>query len=355
MTPHRGDRAGNPLEPTSGVSRRADAFDVVVIQKQTALERYTRRALNVDFLEYVEQGGGSLENLKVAHDDHVAARRVVVDALASRGLTAVFWNLDELASLGTPVFRPDTGEQGLRPRRKLVVSLGGDGTLLHASHYVGGDVVILGVNSCPPHSVGALCAATRETFPSLLDAALSGDAPLVETRRLLVRTSENHLLPLALNDVLLCNQHPAATSRYQISVTASQAEAGAEQAEALGTALPLHTEGQLSSGLWVAAPAGTSAAIRGYGLPPLPLDSPSFHVAVREPYNPPQVGTTTPTPYALERFTLNGDVEALSLFCRMRTGLVCVDGPDNGCLLGFGVRIEISMPQQTTLRLIPRS
>jgi NAD+ kinase len=333
----------------------ASDVDIVVIQKQTALERYTRRALNVDFLEYVEQGGGSLDDLRESHDDHVAARRVVQNALSARGLTYVLWNLDELALRGLTPFRPSfaatPGTPGIRPRKGLVIALGGDGTLLHASHYVGEETLLLGVNSCPPHSVGALCAATAPTFSTLLDAALGGYATVVPTRRLLVGTSDGHALPLALNDLLLCNQHPAATSRYQISVVQECDPPSYGE----GTCVPLRMEAQLSSGLWVAAPAGSSAVIRGYGLPQLPLDSHAFHLAVREPYVGMEERAFAPNGgYQLDRLTLNGDLESLSLFCRMRTGLVCVDGPDNGIRLGFGARVTISMPSETALRLIPR-
>lgn len=329
-----------------------DSADVIVVQKQTALERYTRRALNVDFLEYVEQGGGSLEDLKVAHDEHTETREVVLQALAARGLSTVVWNLDELSASGTPFFLPASGgfgrstaTEGLVPRKRLVVSLGGDGTLLHASHHVGGDVRVLGVNSCPAHSVGALCAAKRESFARMLDDVLSGATKALSTRRLLVETSENHRLPLALNDVLLCNQHPAATSRYQISVVPEADENGC---------VPLRTEAQLSSGLWIAAPAGGSAVIRGYGMPVHPLGSRTFQIAVREPYFASGVSPSQPPPqYTIDRLELDGDRESLALFCRMRAGLVCVDGPDNGVRLGFGARVRLSLGESTALLLVP--
>ena len=48
----------------------------------------------------------------------------------------------------------------------LVVAVGGDGTLLAASHNVV-DVPILGVNSAPGHSVGFFCAAKRPTFRAM--------------------------------------------------------------------------------------------------------------------------------------------------------------------------------------------
>jgi NAD+ kinase len=315
--------------------------EVIVVQKQTALERYTRRALNVDFLDYVERGGGSLENLREAHDSHVECREKIEHFLHQKGLSYALWNLDELSQQGLPFYLPGHAD-GLKPHCSLVVTLGGDGTLLHASHFVGGSVRLLGVNSCPSHSVGALCAARAENFAEMIESSLDAlpQESLRRVRRLWVRTSEHHSLPLALNDVLLCNQHPAATSRYRLSVVSrGQGDDGS---------VPFHSEGQLSSGLWIAAPAGGSAVIRGYGLERLPMESEKFQVAIREPYLPP----TGQQKYDLDRLTLDGNQDSLSLFCRMRAGLVCVDGPDNSVMIGFGTRINISLPEESELRLV---
>ena len=50
----------------------------------------------------------------------------------------------------------------------LVVTVGGDGTLLAASHDVGPDSALLGVNSSPNHSVGFFCAAKKGTASRML-------------------------------------------------------------------------------------------------------------------------------------------------------------------------------------------
>jgi hypothetical protein len=57
----------------------------------------------------------------------------------------------------------------------LVVAVGGDGTLLAASHNVAG-VPILGVNSAPRYSVGFFCAAARRGLGVTLAKALDGAA-----------------------------------------------------------------------------------------------------------------------------------------------------------------------------------
>ncbi len=306
--------------------------DIAIVQKQTALERYTRRALNIDFLEYLEKAGQSLDSLVASHDAHMRARELLLQLLAERNLSHTLFNLDELQESGLKFHDEDFPyETGIIPKQKLVLSLGGDGTLLHASHYVGGDVNLLGLNSCPGHSVGHLCRAIPATFSKALDSFFKKKMRVQEVRRLKVVTSQGHSLPLGLNDLLLCNRHPAATSRYQLSVTSSR------NAE---------SEKQLSSGIWISAPAGSTAAISSYGLPRLELNSQQYLLAVREPY------VALGASLRLEKRVLDGRHDALTLFCRMRQGMVCVDGPDASALLGFGESVRISLPDSSRLNLV---
>ena len=58
----------------------------------------------------------------------------------------------------------------------LVVTVGGDGTLLAASHHVG-SIPILGVNSSPEHSVGFFCPAHLGNLLPMLERALDGTLP----------------------------------------------------------------------------------------------------------------------------------------------------------------------------------
>src|SRR5262249_51618617 len=82
----------------------------------------------------------------------------------------------------------------------LVISVGGDGTLLNASHYVR-DGMVIGVNSAPGDSVGHFCAANRENFAERLDAILDLKWRPVELARLQVTLDRKPLPELALNDV----------------------------------------------------------------------------------------------------------------------------------------------------------
>ena len=310
---------------------------VLVVEKQTALERYTRRALNVDFLEYIEQGGGSLDALKQAHQDHVACRTALLDYLQEKNVSHVIWNLDELSQREIPFFH--SSADGIQTQIGLVLSLGGDGTLLHASHYVGGTATsLLGINSCPDHSVGALCGAgpvgSESDFRHALDKILGNSSAPRTVQRLSATLSEGPVLPLALNDILLCNQHPAATSRYEVRVQRKNQE-------------PL-VEGQHSSGLWVSTAAGSSAAISGYGLPLLPLEGKDALLAIREPYQ--RQGK-----YLLDGLQIPLQDQTIEVFCKMRAGLVCVDGPDHCALLGFGTTLRLQSPNWASLQLFSKA
>src|SRR3954470_9537821 len=101
----------------------------------------------------------------------------------------------------------------------LIVSVGGDGTFLAASHHVS-DGLILGVNSSPQHSVGFFCACTRENFAETLGGVASGKVKVVELARLEIHINQERLPHLALNDVLITHQNPGATSRYALKVGA---------------------------------------------------------------------------------------------------------------------------------------
>lgn len=297
-----------------------DNVDVIVIQKQTALERYTNRDLNIDFLDYLSQDNQGREKLNFAHDSHVKSRNILIHSLNKLNMSYVMLNLDELKQNKLNFFDEKLPHSGLMPKQKLVISLGGDGTLLHASHHVGGDVELLGINSCPQHSVGHLCAIhpchTLETLGQIL---IEKKRPSQLVKRLRVKLSNNtHNVPLALNDILISHKHPAATSRYQISILNTEGHV-------------VQSEKQLSSGLWISTAAGSTAAIASYGLPAQALTSHKLLLACREPY------AAKGENMQLNKFTVDGQTHSLSIFSRMRQGMICLDGQ----ILAFFLVLEI--------------
>jgi NAD+ kinase len=309
--------------------------DVIIVQKQTALERYTKPSLNIDFYDYLAQDNQVTQNLHSAHQTHVTSREYLLTALKALGLTYVIFNLDELSTSQVDFFDENIPSSGLCPQKKLVISLGGDGTLLHASHHVGAQIKLLGINSCPEHSVGHLCSTLPHTIENDVSRALSFSSQDVTPVRRRVDLPNSKPLPLALNDALVCHLHPAATSRYQLSVIDSQGQV-------------LTNEKQLSSGLWVANAAGSTAAISTYGFESIPLQSSQIRVACREPYLPKKEDLK------LGKFSIDSDTEHLSIFSRMRQGIVCLDGPDFCAQFGFSDTIKIHAPQSASLLLIQK-
>jgi NAD+ kinase len=191
----------------------------------------------------------------------------------------------------------------------LVVTVGGDGTLLAASHHVGSQP-LLGINSAPSHSVGFFCAAEKGSVEQALSRALSGRMRVLELARMEVLINGTSVTRRVLNDALVCHHSPAATSSYLL-------EYGGR------------VEEQKSSGFWIGPAAGSTAAQRSAGGRILPLRSKRLQLVVREPYTP-----------ASERLRLTHllvpDGHEVRVRCKMQGARMFVDGPHAPIDLAFG-------------------
>ncbi|XP_068640701.1 probable NADH kinase [Aristolochia californica] len=167
----------------------------------------------------------------------------------------------------------------------LVISIGGDGTLLQASHFMDDSIPILGVNSDPTkpeevkelsgefdatRSTGYLCAATAGNFEQVLDEILEGQMAPSDVSRISISLNGQVLSTYALNDVLIAHPCPATISRLSFL---------------------MKTDGQVtsplvncrSSGLRVSTAAGSTAAMLSAGGFPMPILSDDLQYMVREP------------------------------------------------------------------------
>src|SRR5207247_2193761 len=129
---------------------------------------------------------------------------------------------------------------------RLIVTVGGDGTLLKTSHHVGPIVPVLAINSAPKYSVGFFAGAAKGRVRGVIAAALDGRLERTVLARMRVEKNGRVLERRVLNEILFCHLNPAATSRYILRL-----ENGEPQQES-----------QRSSGLWVGPPAGSTAAQR---------------------------------------------------------------------------------------------
>ncbi|MDJ0766603.1 MAG: NAD(+)/NADH kinase [Myxococcota bacterium] len=184
-----------------------------------------------------------------AHQNHIDSIARVKRTLGERGLSAAFHHT--VVDFDTDAY-------------DLVVTIGGDGTVLHASHSIG-KTPVLAVNSSPSTSVGFFTSATAANFSDVLDKVLDGRLDPVKLCRMEIRVDGEVVTRRALNDALFCHDCPASTTRYTLTYDGI-------------------TEDQVSSGVWVSTAAGSTAAIRAAGGRVMRPRSRRLQFAVREPF-----------------------------------------------------------------------
>lgn len=202
----------------------------------------------------------------------------------------------------------------------LVVTVGGDGTLLAASHHVG-SIPILGVNSSPQHSVGFFCPAHMGNLEESLHAALDGTLPSVLLSRMQVSVNSRIASRRVLNEALFCHAIPAATSRYIVSFRDK-------------------TEEQRSSGVWVSTAAGSTGAARSAGGKVLPFASRKLQLVVREPYL-----ESPRRPLELDHLVF-APPETVTLHSKMEDARLYLDGPYRQIPVGLGDRVVCSVSDE---------
>ena len=269
---------------------------IVLVLKQTVVSRGGAIA------RLARRGDPTARRLPAAHREHRRTVDEVRRSLRARGLG---WN-------EVPGHPLTSRARRLLARADLVVTIGGDGTLLAASHHVT-EGAVLAVNSAPGDSIGHFCAARRTTFAGRLRAILGGRLRPSELARLALRVDGRLLPEPALNDVLVAHAVPAATTRYRL-------------------AIGRRTEEQRSSGLWISTAAGSTAGIRSAGGRVMPRGSRRLQFRVRELLREPG------RRYAL----VHGFVEpgaSLALSSKMPEGRLWIDGARTGYRFPFGARL----------------
>jgi NAD+ kinase len=276
----------------------------IVVIKQTAMAQGGRAA------RMARKGDDTARRLIRANLEHhrtvdaverqLARRKIAFDELALRDLNAAGTRRLAVAD--------------------LVISIGGDGTALGASHYVR-EGAMLGVNSAPGDSVGHFCSVSRTSFAERLDAILGSEWRPRELARLQI-TLDNKLLPeLALNDVLIAHDCPASTTRYLIAVGGREEE-------------------QRSSGIWIATAAGSTAGIRSAGGRVMAQGSRRMQYLVRELYREPN------REYELTWGFVEPN-EEIVVASKMPDGELYIDGARTMYPFPFGARARIRIAEKS--------
>ncbi len=267
---------------------------VCVVVKRSSWSKWVEEENDARVAALLEAGDETVRRMHPGHREHTETIAEVRRALSDLGVVASWHDR-------APGFR-------VEGRCDLVVTVGGDGTLLAASHGIGSGIPLLGVNSAPSHSVGFFCAARKGAVREALAAALEGALRRTELTRMRVEIGGRTLHDRVLNEALFCHASPAATSRYILRLIDARAE-GRVLAE----------EEQKSSGLWIGPAAGSTAAQRSAGGRVMPLMSRKLQFVVREPYRPGAEAL---------RMTLGmvDEGEVLAIRSQMREGRVFLDG-----------------------------
>jgi NAD+ kinase len=275
---------------------------VLVIPKQSVYERFAMDRCDARFLARLEEGSDLVRHVLPSHACHHATLDAVVTLL---GRLAVPFDVNH---------RP-TRRQVARAR--MVLTVGGDGTLLDAAHWVGATPV-LGVNSNPSRSVGHFCALTAADLDPKLPAVLAGEVQPFPVARMELNLNGRRLPDRPLNDVLFAHRCPAAISDYVL------AHAGVE-------------EWQKSSGVWFATAAGSTGAIKAAGGLVRPLREQSLQYLVREPFRADG-----------DAYRLSGGLftDSIGLTSRVFDGAAFVDGHRLQHRMGFGDRLEIRLADE---------
>jgi NAD+ kinase len=203
----------------------------------------------------------------------------------------------------------------------LVISVGGDGTFLQASHAVDDScsTPILGVNSCPQTSFGYYCSTMKDSFEEYFGQVVSGKVlPLALWRMKVFLNGVPHS-KLMLNDALFGGLLSADTVRYIIKYDQQ-------------------SQMQKSSGVWIATSAGSTAAILSAGGVMQPLNSKRLQFRVRELFP-----LSVPDDVPLACGFVDEDLEITT---RMTNSRLFLDGTHEMISLKFGDRLSFRPSQR---------
>lgn len=278
---------------------------IVVVAKRSAYGKFLEEDRDPRVRDLLKRADPSVRRWKQAHEAHVRTLEAVERAISKRGLKA--WVLHGAHK----VFSAEGAQ--------LVVTVGGDGTLLAASHHID-TVPILGVNSAPSHSIGFFCGARATTFAQALDAALANPAKTTPLARMRVDVAGRVVSRRVLNEALFCHAIPAATSRYILHHGR-------------------HREEQRSSGVWVGTAAGSTGALRSAGGRVRPLSGRQLQVVVREPY----LGEDQP--YRMQRLLVE-DGKHVTLHNKMHDAWLFLDGPFMKTRVSIGETVHFRLSKE---------
>lgn len=200
----------------------------------------------------------------------------------------------------------------------LVITLGGDGTILSSSHHlVDEKIPILGIRSSKA-SIGHLCALDYKNIANLPKLVKGLESETIKLERIysevtFQKNNQTIKTQAVLNDFLFANINPASTTRYSLSFNG-------------------HEEFHKSSGIWISTPTGSTAAIGTMSGHKQNLSDLVFQYKVRELY-------PHPSKFKLVGSLFNPDQEELFITSYNNKAILAIDGQHGSIDLTLGDKI----------------
>lgn len=288
-------------QPFATVKSGREIRRILIVYKRSVYQKYVLEEGHTRLRELMRRKDITAKTLLDAHHRHQRALDAIIEELSHHGVSYDVETRHRLKNLDA---------------YDMVFSVGGDGTFLRTSHLIGKQL-IMGINSAMQYSVGALCSVTHQQFRKKLEDILAGRYNIKHLHRMRILLNGRTLPILATNDVLYTNHSPAATSRYFIN---------------LGRVREEHK----SSGVWVATPVGSTAAVSAAGGVAQKLNDARLQFRTREPYQ------GIYSPYKLiHGFVPRG--RKLVILSKMVNSMIFIDGPNDAFRIGYGDRLEFTI------------
>ncbi|MBU1918241.1 NAD(+)/NADH kinase [bacterium] len=278
---------------------------IFVVYKRSVFQKYFLELKNYKISNLIHKRHPLTKGMIKTHHQHMNSLKVIKEVLNNSGIK----------------YRMSTRSHSTNFKGfDLVITIGGDGTFLRATHYIK-DQLILGINSVPTQSVGAHCSIHYDAFAEKLQEIISGKYKIRELPRMRIKINRKTLPIEPINDLLFTNYSPAATSRYIISH---------------GT----HMEEHKSSGIWISTAIGSSAAVHATGGHIQKISDKRLQYIVREPYVAPH-----DKPYKVIHGYFKGQ-EQLKIMSKMLKARIFLDGPTAYFNIDYGDAVTIARSQK---------
>ncbi len=212
-------------------------------------------------------------------------------------------------------------QRGVRNADAVIV-VGGDGTLLRASHFIE-ETPVLHVSSHTGKNEAFFARATRKDVGRKIMLLTKGKYKIARLLRLEAVLNGKKLPFKALNEVYAGSKEPYHVARYVLQIGKRQEE-------------------QKSSGVLIATPAGSYAWVRSAGGRTLPLTAKKIEYVVREPY----VGRLTKPKMTKGVLNSSQSITVISNIWEKHNGVVVIDSHKKEFGFNNGDRLVVRASKQ---------